>query len=75
MNGFFTAFDNLANGILNFFSYIISIAKEGIQMLLITLDFYNHTPQYLSWLPPGFATTIFIIIGAAICYRILGWGD
>ena len=75
MNGFFTAFDHLSNGILEFFSYVINIAKEGIQMLGVVLDFYNHTPQYFGWLPTGAASVMVIIIGVALCYRFLGWGD
>lgn len=75
MNGFFNAFDQLANGIFDFISYYISIAKETIQLLLITVDFNAHTHQYYSWLPPGFANTLIIICGAAVCFRFIGRGD
>lgn len=75
MNGFFTAFDHLANGILDFTSYVISLAKESIHLLLVTIDFYNHMGQYFSWLPSSLAATMVCIIGVAICYRVLGWGD
>lgn len=75
MSGFFTLFDQLANGILGFCSYVYNLAKEGIQLLLIVLDFYNHTPQYFGWLPVGVSTVMVAIIGIAICYRFLGWGD
>lgn len=75
MNGFFTAFDQLANGIFDFISYYISIAKETIHLLLITLDFNGHTHQYFSWLPPGFANTLIIICGAAVCFRFIGRGE
>lgn len=65
----------IGDGLISIVDYLGKRLLEGIKIIAYMLEAVSQTENYLTWAPVSIASIISLIVGIAVIYRILGWGD
>lgn len=67
---------NLLQNIADFFSavwdFILNLVNEIVFVVQSLAKVVSTVPQYFGWLPAGVLTTLLLIIGVVVIYKIMG---
>lgn len=55
--------------------FVLDFVGDIVHMVGVLGELAPAMPAFFTWLPPTLAGTLWTMVGFAILYRVLGWGD
>lgn len=65
-------FQGIADVITGVVSFVISLFKDLISMIMMLWDVVANIPAYFSWLPAEIIALLVTLISVVVMYKILG---
>lgn len=65
-------FQGIADVITGVVSFVISLFKDLISMIMMLWDVVANIPAYFSWLPGEIIALLVALISVVVMYKILG---
>ena len=72
MNAIITFFEGIADAIAGAIDFLIGFIEDIVYIVKITGEFVLEIPNYLSWLPAPVLTTVVVVFGVVVIYKVMG---
>lgn len=64
--------EGFINLVFSLVDFVITLIEDLVYVIKLTGEFLLHIPQYFSWVPSVHLTTLIVIFGIVVVYKVLG---